>query len=51
MDEDKAKKIEERLEKKFCKDCKGYNRKKKKCKVTNDYTARKNTCEHWVKRN
>ena len=44
-------KVVAKEEKKYCKDCKQYNRTKKKCKLTDNYTARKNTCDSWFKRN
>ncbi len=30
---------------KVCQNCKNYDRRTKKCKISNKYTARKNTCD------
>ena len=40
----------EQVDKKFCKDCKYYDKQTKICAVKRTYTARKLTCEQYSKR-
>lgn len=37
-------------EKPFCKDCTNYDRQEKKCAITNGYTARKKSCNLFVRK-
>jgi hypothetical protein len=37
-------------ENRFCKDCKAYDQKEKKCKEQNDFVARKNSCDKYERK-